>query len=77
MEVADGAQRRQIDLGINASALERLVPKIRPPDIDPSCGERLLGGYGEAEAEVTAGVVGGFCVQFLTHFRQGFRAMWR
>ena len=28
MEVADGAQRRQINLGINASALERLVPKM-------------------------------------------------
>ena len=48
---------------------------FRSPDMIPSCGERLLRGYGETEAEVTARVVDDFCVQFLTYFRQGFRAM--
>src|SRR5580658_4275954 len=41
---------------------------VRPPDIAPSCGERLLGGDGEAEPEVAAGVVSGFGVQFSTYF---------
>jgi hypothetical protein len=49
---------------------------FRSPDIIPSCGERLLRGYGETEAEVTARVVDDFCVQFLTYFRHGFRTMW-
>jgi hypothetical protein len=49
---------------------------VRSPDIIPSCGERLLRGYGETEAEVTARVVDDFCVQFLTYFRHGFRTMW-
>src|ERR1019366_5140948 len=51
--------------------------KFRSLDMIPSCGERLLRGYGETEAEVTARVVDDFCVQFLTYFRQGFRAMGR
>src|ERR1019366_7689112 len=54
-----------------------LGSNFRSPDMIPSCGERLLRGYGETEAEVTARVVDDFCVQFLTYFRQGFRAMGR
>src|ERR1022692_1108372 len=53
-----------------------LESNFRSPDMIPSCGERLLRGYGESEAEVTARVVDDFCVQFLTYFRHGFRAMW-
>jgi hypothetical protein len=50
--------------------------KFRSPDITSACDERLLRGYGETEAEVTARVVDDFCVQVLTYFRHGFRTMW-
>jgi hypothetical protein len=39
-----------------------VLRKFRSPDITLACGERLLRGYGEAEAEVTARVVDDFCV---------------
>src|ERR1019366_6311474 len=71
--LADQVDEQQVLLLVSQADV---LHNFRSPDMIPSCGERLLRGYGETEAEVTARVVDDFCVQFLTYFRHGFRAMW-
>ena len=80
-----GAELYQNVMDTNATVCEIVLEKtktrgwytFRPPDMAPLCGERLLGGDGEAKAKVAARVVGGFGVQCLAYFRHGFRAMRR